>query len=106
VIAYVPGLAPQRIVFGLVLLLVVAGLTWFGHGGRLTFAVMTLLFIASAVVILVHGFVHAVVSHGRAPITGPQGSPWTDRNGFGLFSPLLCSAGLPLTATGCNHGAP
>jgi hypothetical protein len=30
----------------------------------------------------------------------------TDRNGFGLFSPLLRSAGLPLTATGCNHGAP
>jgi hypothetical protein len=76
VIAYVPGLAPERIVFGLVLLLVVAGLTWFGHGGRLTFAVMTLVFIASAVVILVHGFVHPVVSHGRAPITGPQGSPW------------------------------
>jgi hypothetical protein len=76
VIAYVPGLAPERIVFGLVLLLVVAGLTWFGHGGRLTFAIMTLLFIASAVVILVHGFVHPVVIHGRAPITGPQGSPW------------------------------
>jgi hypothetical protein len=76
VIAYVPRLAPERILFGLVLLLVVAGLTWFGHGGRLTFAVMTLLFIASAVVILVHGFVHPVVSHGRAPITGPQGSPW------------------------------
>jgi hypothetical protein len=76
VIAYVPRLAPERILFGLVLLFVVAGLTWFGHGGRLTFAVMTLLFIASAVVILVHGFVHPVVSHGRAPITGPQGSPW------------------------------
>ena len=30
----------------------------------------------------------------------------TDRNGFGLFSPLLRSAGLPLTATGCNHRAP
>jgi hypothetical protein len=76
VIAYVPGLAAERIAFGLLLLLAVAGLTWFGHGGRLTFAIMTLLFIASAVVILVHGFVHPVVSHGRAPITGPQGSPW------------------------------
>jgi hypothetical protein len=30
----------------------------------------------------------------------------TDRNGFGLFLPLLRSGGLPLTATGCNHGAP
>ena len=26
--------------------------------------------------ILVHGFVHPVVSNGRAPITGPEGSPW------------------------------
>jgi hypothetical protein len=76
IIAYVPGLASTRILLGLVLLLVVAGLTWFGHGGRLTFAVMTLLFIGSAVAILVHGFVGPAVSHGQAPITGPQGSPW------------------------------
>src|SRR6266487_3092132 len=39
VIAYVPGVAPTRILLGLVLLVAVAGLTWFGHGGRLTFAV-------------------------------------------------------------------
>ena len=76
VIAYLPGLAPERILFGLVLLVAVASLTWFGHGGRLTFAVMTLLFIGSAVVILAHGFVDPVVSHARAPVTGPQGSPW------------------------------
>jgi hypothetical protein len=76
VIAYLPGVAPTRILFGLVLLLAVAGLTWFGHGGRLTFAVMTLLFIGSAVVVLVHGFVDPVVSHGQAPVTGPEGSPW------------------------------
>jgi hypothetical protein len=76
VIAYVPGVAPLRLLLGLLLLLAVAGLTWFGHGGRLTFAVMTLLFIGSAVVVLVHGFVHPVVRHGRAPITGPQGSAW------------------------------
>src|SRR5712692_1723941 len=55
-IAYLPGLAPSRIVLGLALLLAVAALTWFGHGGRLAFAVMTLLFIGSAVVVLVHGF--------------------------------------------------
>ena len=74
VIAYFPRLAPERILLGLVLLIVVAGLTWFGHGGRLMFAVMTLLFIGSAVVILVHGYLHPVLSHGIAPITGPQGS--------------------------------
>src|SRR5712691_2088445 len=73
-IAYLPGLAPSRIVLGLALLLAVAALTWFGHGGRLAFAVMTLLFIGSAVVVLVHGFSQPVISHGRAPVTGPQGS--------------------------------
>ena len=56
-IAYVPVIAPARIAIGLALLVGVAALTWFGHGGRLVFAVMTLLFIASAVVMLVHGFV-------------------------------------------------
>ena len=76
VIAYLPGLAAARIPFGLALLVAVAGLTWFGHGGRLTFAVMTLLFIGSAIVILIHGFVHPVISHGRAPITGSVGTPW------------------------------
>jgi hypothetical protein len=72
-IAYLPALAPGRIVLGLALLVVVAGLTWFGHGGRLTFAVMTLLFIASSAAMIVHGFAHPSITHGRAPVTGPQG---------------------------------
>lgn len=74
-IAYLPSLAPARIVLGLGLLVLVAGLTWFGHGGRLTFAIMTLLFIASAVAILVHGFTHPALAHSHAPITGPEGDP-------------------------------
>jgi hypothetical protein len=76
VIAYLPGLASARLPLGIALLLAVAGLSWFGHGGRLTFAVMTLLFIGSALVILVHGFADPLVRHGRTPITGPEGSPW------------------------------
>jgi hypothetical protein len=74
-IAYLPGLAPYRIPLGLGLLAVVAGLTWFGHAGRLTFAVMTLLFIASAAAVLVQGFTHPVIQHGQAPVTGAEGSP-------------------------------
>jgi hypothetical protein len=74
-IAYLPSLAPYRIPLGLALLVLVAGLTWFGHGGRLTFAVMTLLFVAAAAAILVRGFTHPVISHGAAPVTGPEGSP-------------------------------
>ena len=38
VIDYVPGLAPERIPLALLLLLLVAGLTWFGHLGRAIFA--------------------------------------------------------------------
>jgi hypothetical protein len=73
-IAYVPSLAPGRIGLGLGLLILVAGLTWFGHGGRLAFGVMTLLFVGSAVAILAHGFIDPVRVHGRAPITGSAGS--------------------------------
>jgi amino acid transporter len=72
-IAYLPSLAPLRIVLGLALLVGVAGLTWYGHGGRLVFAIMTLLFIASGAVMLADGFAHPVISHGHAPITGSVG---------------------------------
>ncbi|MCQ8771623.1 amino acid permease [Streptomyces telluris] len=72
VIALFPGLAAFRIPLALLLLLVVAGLTWFGHGGRLLFAVMTLLFVLVSVAVLVLGFVspHAV---GEAPAATDPG---------------------------------
>ncbi|MEV0979508.1 amino acid permease [Streptomyces sp. NPDC049915] len=56
VIALFPGLAPVRIPLALLLLLVVAGLTWFGHGGRLLFAVMTVAFVVISVAVVVLGF--------------------------------------------------
>lgn len=74
-IAYLPALAPGRILIGLALLAGVALLTWFGHGGRLIFAVMTLLFIASSLVLLAIGFIKPAMAHGSAPITGPVGPP-------------------------------
>src|SRR5437764_11548157 len=58
VIAYVPGLAPARIPLALALVVVVAAMTWFGHGGRLVFAVMTCLFIVASVAVLWLGWVH------------------------------------------------
>lgn len=73
-IAYFPELAPLRIAIGLVLLLVVAGLTWFGHGGRLLFALMTLFFVGASVYVVIHGFAAPVLTHGNAPITGAQGN--------------------------------
>jgi amino acid transporter len=55
VIAYFPQLAPWRLPLALVLVAVVGGLTWFGHLGRLFFAVLTLAFIAGAGAVLVFG---------------------------------------------------
>jgi hypothetical protein len=69
-IAYVPALASVRIPLALALVTVVAGLTWFGHGGRLIFAVMTSLFIIAGVVVLAVGWISPVSTSGHAPITG------------------------------------
>jgi hypothetical protein len=69
VIALVPGLAPARIPLALGLVAVVAALTWFGHGGRLIFAVMTCLFIAAGVAVLALGWADPHATHGQAPIT-------------------------------------
>ena len=55
VIAYVPALAPWRIVLAIGLLVFVAVLTWFGHLGRLLFAVLTVAFIVVAVWVIVDG---------------------------------------------------
>jgi hypothetical protein len=69
-IAYVPALAPARIPLALALVVVVAALTWYGHGGRLIFALMTGLFIVASVVVLAAGWISPESSSGHAPITG------------------------------------
>ncbi len=70
VISFVPELAPLRIPLALLLLVAVAGLTWFGHGGRLLFAVMTVSFVAMGAVVLFAGFTGPEITHGVAPLTG------------------------------------
>ncbi|MFF3511645.1 amino acid permease [Streptomyces sp. NPDC002573] len=74
VIALFPGLSAFRIPLALVLLLVVAGLTWFGHGGRLLFAVMTVAFVVVSVAVLVLGFA-APHATGHAAATHDPGRP-------------------------------
>jgi amino acid transporter len=73
-IAFASGLAPLRLPLALVILVVVAGLTWFGHIGRAVFAAMTTVFVAVAVAVLVGGFAGASpqppihVSPGHSPL--------------------------------------
>jgi hypothetical protein len=69
VIALIPELAAVRIPLDLVLVAAVAGLTWFGHGGRLVFAVMTCLFIFAATPVLALGWIDPSQAHGAAPLT-------------------------------------
>jgi hypothetical protein len=75
-IAYVPALAGWRIMLDLALVAFVGGLTWFGHGARLIFAVMTWLFLIAAAAILAIGWTSPHSTHGHAPVTGPAGTPW------------------------------
>lgn len=69
IVAYVPALAPVRVLVALGLLVVVGGLTWFGHGGRTIFATLTLAFVGiggallvSGVLPIPHGGVHPHIS--------------------------------------------
>jgi hypothetical protein len=74
-IAYVPSTVEGRIPIALGLLVFVAALTWFGHRGRLVFALMTALFILASIIVLALGWVSPSASHGSAPTTGSAISP-------------------------------
>lgn len=54
-IAYFPALAPWRLLIALGLIVLVGGITWFGHLGRLVFAAMTIAFIVVAAIVLIYG---------------------------------------------------
>jgi len=68
-VALAPALASARIPIDLALVGAVAGLTWFGHGGRLIFASMTSLFIVASIPVLALGWLDPQQAHGSAPIT-------------------------------------
>ena len=68
-VALVPGLASERILIDLLLVAGVAALTWFGHGGRLVFAVMTVVFIVASILVLGLGWLHPHDAYASAPIT-------------------------------------
>lgn len=74
-IAYIPALALARIPLALALMALVAGITWFGHGGRMIFALMTSLFLVAAVAVLALGFAAPHATRGYAPVTGAAGPP-------------------------------
>lgn len=72
IVAYLPALAPIRIILALALLLLVAGMSWFGHAARRFFGAFTLAFLAVSVLVLIGGA-------SVAPVTGAgYGEPSKD----------------------------
>ncbi len=80
IIAYFPAAHAIRVPLALGLLVLVAALTWFGHWGRILFALMTLSFVGIGTALLVSGFSKPQVTHAVA--TGHT-------SGFALFSVML-----------------
>ncbi|MDQ0632771.1 amino acid transporter [Arthrobacter pascens] len=72
-IAYFPALAPWRVLLALCLVVLVGGITWFGHLGRLVFASMTLAFIIVAAVVLFYGL--GATPRPIGTITNTPGQP-------------------------------
>jgi hypothetical protein len=60
IISYVPGLSSWRLPLALGLCALVAGVTWFGHLGRLLFAAFTLMFLVAASVVILRGWIDPV----------------------------------------------
>jgi hypothetical protein len=73
IIAYIPRLAAYRVPLALALLLLVAGLTWFGHGGRTLFGAMTIAFVVVAGALIIVGLV-SPAGHGHTPFR-PASAP-------------------------------
>ncbi len=74
IIAYFPALAPWRVGVALVLIVIVAGITWFGHLGRIVFALMTLAFVGVAVTVLIYGIWGTPDTLAVIPTTPPGGA--------------------------------
>jgi hypothetical protein len=86
VIAYEPSLDQVRVPMAIALLAAVGGVTWFGHGGRVLFAVMTLSFVAVGSIVVVLGLV-APAASGHAPLNPA---------GHSSFAPLAVVLAFPV----------
>ncbi len=95
VVAFLPTLAPVQVFLALFLLLVVAGVSWFGHSARSLFALMVAAFLVVGAVVLIGGFVTAepAAAASRAAGTGQGG-------GFALVSILFAFPVAMALATG------
>jgi hypothetical protein len=100
IIAYLPRLAPARVPLAVVLLLIVAGLTLFGHGGRAVFAIMTISFAVIGSVVILLG-VRAVPGHHMVagpPPASPHSAPLAVLLAFPVGMALATGVEAPSSA--------
>jgi hypothetical protein len=97
-IAYFPSFAGHRTTIAVALCCLVAGLTWFGHFGRSVFATMTVLFVASAIPIVLLGL-FAAHERGTAPLHGTgDATAWTVLLAFPVAMALATGVEAPSSA--------
>ncbi|WP_423183386.1 hypothetical protein [Arthrobacter sp. NyZ413] len=73
VIAYLPALAPRRLLLALGLVVVVGAITWVGHLGWLVFAAMTMAFSVVSVPVLVLAYGLGAGPHTVGTVTAAAG---------------------------------
>lgn len=99
VIAYFPHLQNYGVPIALGFLLVVASLTWFGHGGRALFAMMTIVFIALSVVIIVLGArAHIPIHHSAYSVSPGHIAPVAILLAFPVAMALATGVEAPSSA--------
>jgi hypothetical protein len=75
IISYMPSLDGWRLPLALTLCALVAGVTWFGHVGRLVFALFTLMFLAAAALVIARGWTDPASVHATRPAGGSGQAP-------------------------------
>ncbi|WP_228379182.1 APC family permease [Demequina rhizosphaerae] len=97
IISYLPALAPHRLGLALGLLLIVAGLMWFGHLGRAVFALLTIVFVGTAVAVLLP--VPGMPAVDPAPVVGlTHGAPLAVALAFPVAMALATGIEAPSSA--------
>jgi amino acid transporter len=98
IIAYFPAIAPYRLVLALGLVLLVGGVTWFGHLGRLLFAVLTIAFIVVAVAVLIFGLTATPHPTGTITNTPLRAAPLAVLLAFPVAMALATGVEAPSSA--------
>ena len=93
IVAYLPAFAPVQVILALVLLLVVAGVSWYGHSTRTLFGILVAAFVGVGAVVLFAGLAGAEPAASPSPGGGQGG-------GLALATVLLAFPVAMALATG------